>query len=101
MDLLKGIHYEIQDSKKILDHVRSNTLTTSKETKNAAWQVSELRSGSVSAQKGSLLYVISEDLRTATQSTMDALGKSVKAVNETIEAGVNPEKSLKRKYEEA
>ena len=55
----------------------------------------------MSAQKGSLLYVISEDLRTATQSTMDALGKSVKAVNETIEAGVNPEKSLKRKYEEA
>ena len=106
LDVLKGIHYEIQDSKKILDHVRSNTLTTSKETKNAAWQVSELRSGSVgkgsvSAQKGSLLYVISEDLRTATQSTMDALGKSVKAVNETIEAGVNPEKSLKRKYEEA
>ena len=107
LDVLKGIHYEIQDSKKILDHVRSNTLTTSKETKNAAWQVSELRSGSVdgkgsvSAQKGSLLYVISEDLRTATQSTMDALGKSVKAVNETIEAGVNPEKSLKRKYKEA
>ena len=54
----------------------------------------------MSAQKGSLLYVISEDLRTATQSTMDALGKSVKAVNETIEAGVNPEKSLKRKFEE-
>ena len=106
IDVLKGIHYEIQDSKKILDHVRSNTLTTSKETKNAAWQVSELRSGSVdgkgsvSAQKGSLLHVISEDLKTATQSTLDALGKSVKAVNETIEAGVNPEKSLKRKFEE-
>ena len=47
IDVLKGIHYEIQDSKKILDHIRSNTLTTSKETKNAAWQVSELRSGSV------------------------------------------------------
>ena len=53
-----------------------------------------------SAQKGSLLYVISEDLKTATQSTFDALAKSVKSVNETIEAGVNPEKSLKRKFEE-
>ena len=106
IDVLKGIHYEIQDSKKILDHIRSNTLTTSKETKNAAWQVSELRSGSVdgkgtvSAQKGSLLYVISEDLKTATPSTFDVLAKSVKSVNETIEAGVNPEKSLKRKFEE-
>ena len=106
IDVLKGIHYEIQDSKKVLDHIRSNTLTTSKETKNAAWQVSELRSGSVdgkgtvSAQKGSLLYVISEDLKTATQSTFDVLAKSIKSVNETIEAGVNPEKSLKRKFEE-
>ena len=106
IDVLKGIHYEIQDSKKILDHVRANTLTTSKETKNLGWQVSELRSGSVdgkgtvSAQKGSLLYIISEDLKTATQSTFDVLAKSVKSVNETIEAGVNPEKSLKRKFEE-
>ena len=55
-----------------------------------AWQVSELRSGSVdgkgtvSAQKGSLLYVISEDLKTATQSTwLMQLAKSVKSVNET------------------
>ena len=54
----------------------------------------------MSAQKGSLLYIISEDLKTATQSTFDVLAKSVKSVNETIEAGVNPEKSLKRKYEE-
>ena len=106
LDVLKGIHYEIQDSKKILDHIRANTLSTSKETKNLGWQVGELRSGSVDAkgtvstQKGSLLYIISEDLKTATQSTFDALAKSVKSVNETIEAGVNPEKSLKRKFEE-
>ena len=106
LDVLKGIHYEVQDSKKILDHIRANTLSTSKETKNLGWQVGELRSGSVdakgtlSSQKGSLLYIISEDLKTATQSTFDALAKSVKSVNETIEAGVNPEKSLKRKYEE-
>ena len=95
IDVLKGIHYEIQDSKKTLDHVRANTLTTSKETKNLGWQVSELRSGSVDG-KG----IISEDLKTATQSTFDVLAKSVKSVNETIEAGVNPEKSLKRKFEE-
>ena len=39
-------------------------------------------------------------MKTATQSTFDVLAKSVKSVNETIEAGVNPEKSLKRKFEE-
>ena len=106
LDVLKGIHYEVQGTKGILDHIRANTLSRSKETKNLGWQVGELRSGSVdakgtvSAQKGSLLYIISEDLKTATQSTFDALAKSVKSVNETIEAGVNPEKSLKRKFEE-
>ena len=106
LDVLGRIHHEVQGTKGILDHIRSNTLSTSKETKNLGWQVGELRSGSVdakgtvSAQKGSLLYIISEDLKTATQSTFDALAKSVKSVNETIEAGVNPEKSLKRKFHE-
>ena len=106
LDVLGRIHFEVQDTKKIMDHIRSNTLSTSKETKNLGWQVGELRSGSVdakgtvSAQKGSLLYIISEDLKTATQSTFDALAKSVKSVNESIEAGVNSEKSLKRKFHE-
>ena len=106
LDVLGRIHFEVQVTKKIMDHIRSNTLSTSKETKNLGWQVGELRSGSVdakgtvSAQKGSLLYIIIEDLKTATQSTFDALAKSVKSVNESIEAGVNPEKSLKRKFHE-
>ena len=42
----------------------------------------------------------SEDLKTSTQSLLDAMAKSVKALNETVEAGVNPEKSLKRKFQE-
>ena len=45
LDVLGRIHFEVQDTKKILDHIRSNTLSTSKETKNLGWQVSELRSG--------------------------------------------------------
>ena len=106
LDVLGRIHYEVQGTKELMGHVRSNTLSTSKETKNLGWQVGELRAGSVDAQgtisanKGSLLYLISEDLKTATQSVMDAMAKSVKSVNETIEGGVNPEKSLKRKFEE-
>ena len=31
---------------------------------------------------------------------MDAMASSVRALKETVEAGVNPEKSLKRKFEE-
>ena len=98
---MKGIHYEVQGTKGILEHVRSNTLSTAKETKDLKWHVSELRSGTVDGQgkvtanKGSLLYIISEDLKTATQSTFDALATSVKSVKESIEGGVNPEKSLK------
>ena len=106
LDVLGRTHYEVQGTKGLLEHVRSNTLSTAKEAKALGWQVGELRSGStdsqgtVSSNKGSLLYIISEDLKTSTQSLLDAMAKSVKALNETVEAGVNPEKSLKRKFQE-
>ena len=106
LDILGRIHYEIQGTKELTGHVRSNTLSTSKEIKALIWQVGELRSGStdssgtVSSNKGSLLYLISEDLKTSTQSVLDAMATSVKALKETVEAGVNPEKSLKRVFQE-
>ena len=106
LDVLKGIHYEVQGTKGLLEHVRSNTLSTAKEAKDLKWHVSELRSGTVDAQgkvsanKGSLLYLISEDLKTSTESVMGAMATSVRNLKEIVEAGVNPEKSLKRKYEE-
>ena len=56
--------------------------------------------GTVSSNKGSLLYLISEDLKTSTESVMGAMATSVKNLKEIVEAGVNPEKSLKRKFEE-
>ena len=106
LDVLGRIHYEVQGTKGLLEHVRSNTLSTAKETKALGWQVGELRSGSTDAQgtvssnKGSLLYIISEDLKTSTESVMGAMATSVKNLKEIVEAGVNPEKSLKRKYDE-
>ena len=106
LDVLKGIHYEVQGTKGLLEHVRPNTLSAAKEAKDLKWHVSELRSGSVDAQgkvsanKGSLLYLISEDLKTSTESVMGAMATSVRNLKEIVEAGVNPEKSLKRKYEE-
>ena len=50
LDVLKGIHYEVQGTKGLLEHVRSNTLSTAKEAKDLKWHVSELRSGTVDAQ---------------------------------------------------
>ena len=79
LDVLGRIHFEIQGTKGLTEHVRSNTLSTAKEVKALGWQVGELRSGStdsqgtVSSNKGSLLYLISEDLKTATQSVMNAM----------------------------
>ena len=79
LDVLKGIHYEVQGTKGLLEHVRSNTLSAVKEAKDLKWHVSELRSGTVDAQgkvssnKGSLLYLISEDLKTSTESVMGAM----------------------------
>ena len=46
LDTLGRIHYEIQGTKELIGHVRSNTLSTSKEIKALIWQVGELRSGS-------------------------------------------------------
>ena len=106
LDVLGRIHYEIQGTKELTGYVKSNTLSTSKEVKALSWQVADLRSGStdsqgtVSSNKGSLLYLISEDLKTSTQSVLNAMATSVKAVKETVEAGVDPEKSLKRKFDE-
>ena len=37
-------------------------------------------------------------MKTATQSVLEALGKSVTAIQETIEKGVHPDKSHKRKF---
>ena len=105
-DLQRKMHYELQGIKDLCNHVRSNTLNTCKELKNVQWQVSEMRSGTtdangvVSGNKGSLIYLMHEDMKTSVQSIMEALGSSVKALQETVEAGVNPEKSLKRKYQE-
>ena len=105
-DLQHKMHYELQGIKDLCNHVRSNTLTMCKELKNVQWQVSEMRSGTtdgngvVSGSKGSLIYLMHEDMKTSVQSIMEALGSSVKALQEAVEAGVNPEKSLKRKYQE-
>ena len=105
-DLQRKMHYELQGIKDLCNHVRSNTLNTCKELKNVQWQVSEMRSGTtdangvVSGNKGSLIYLMHEDMKTSVQSIMEALGSSVKALQEAVEAGVNPEKSLKRKYQE-
>ena len=96
---------ELGQAREMLTHIRSNTMATSKDVKNCAWQLSELRSGAtdrngaVTSQAGSLLYLLSEDTKTSCQATLEVLGKSVTAIQEAIEKGVNPEKSLKRKFE--
>ena len=100
------MHYELQGIKDLCNHVRTNTLNTIKELKNVQWQVSEMRSGTtdangaVSGNKGSLIYLMHEDMKTSVQSIMEALESSVKALQEAVQAGVNPEKSLKRKHQE-
>ena len=67
--------------------------------------MSELRSGTadqngaVTSQSGSLLYLVSEDMKTSCQAVLDVLGKSVTPVQESTEKGVHPERSHKRKLE--
>ena len=57
---------ELGQAREMLVHIRSNTMATSKDVKNCAWQMAELRSGAtdpngaVTSQAGSLLYLLSE-----------------------------------------
>ena len=104
-DQQKKMVSELGQCREMLVHVRNNTKQATQDLKNVAWQMSELRSGAadqngeVTAQKGSLLYLVSEDLKTSCQAVMDVLGKTVTAIQDSIEKGVHPEKSHKRKLE--
>ena len=103
-DLQRKMHYELQGIKDLCNHVRSNTLNTCKELKNVqsprCGRALQMPMGLFRGNKGSLIYLMHEDMKTSVQSIMEALGSSVKALQEAVEAGVNPEKSLKRKYQE-
>ena len=83
--------YQVQET---LTHIRTNTMSTSKEVKNCTWQLSELRSGAAD-QSGAVSFQAGSS---ATQSVLEALGKPVTAIQETIEKGVHPDKSHKRKF---
>ena len=102
-DQQKKMINELSQVRDLLNHIRSNTMNTSKEVKNCTWQLSELRSGSVdqkgevNSQAGSMLYLLDEKLKTATQSVLGALGKYVTSIQESIEKGVHPEKSHKKR----
>ena len=104
-DQQKRMVSELGQCREMLVHVRNNTKEATKDLKNCAWQMSELRSGSadqngaVTSQSGSLLYLVSEDMKTSCQAVLDVLGKSVTLVQESIEKGVHPERSHKRKLE--
>ena len=104
-DQQKRMVSELGQCREMLVHVRNNTKESVKDLKNCAWQMSELRSrgtdqkGAVTSQSGSMLYLISEDLKTSWQATLDALHKSVSAIQDSIEQGVHPERSHKSKME--
>ena len=104
-DQQKKMVSELGQCREMLAHVRNNTKESVKDLKNCAWQMSELRSGAtdqsgaVTGQAGSMLYLISEDLKTSCQATLEAMHKSVTAIQTSIEQGVHPEKSHKRKLE--
>ena len=104
-DQQKKMVSELGQCREMLVHVRNNTKQATQDLKNVAWQMSELRSGAtdqsgaVTTQAGSMLYLVSEDLKTSCQAMLEAMGKSVTAIQDSIEKGVHPERSHKRKLE--
>ena len=104
-DPQKKMVAELGQAREMLVHIRSNTKEATKDLKNCGWQMSELRSGATdqngaaTTQSGSLLYLLSEDMKTSCQAVLEAMGKSVTIIQEAMEKGVHPERSHKRKLE--
>ena len=80
-DQQKRMVAELGQAREMLVHVRSNTKDATKDLKNCAWQLSEFRSGAtdqsgaVTAQSGSLLYLLSEDMKTSCHGGVGCYGK--------------------------
>ena len=106
-ELRKSVVREITATKEILSHVRPNTNGHTKELKKLTWEVAELRtggqskdSGAVTGQSGSLLAAIGNGFENQIGVLLEGITRCSHAIQEAVEKGVNPEKSLKRKREE-
>ena len=98
---------EITATKEILSHVRANTNGHTKELKNLLWEVAELRtggqskdSGAVASQSGSLLAAIGNGFENQIGLLIEGITRCSHAIQEAVQKGTDPEKSLKRKREE-
>ena len=98
---------EITAVKEILSHVRTNTHLHTKEIKNLQWQANEIRtggksrdSGEVSDQSGSLVATCVVSLENNMGLLLEGLTKFSRNIQEAVERGTDPSKSLKRKYDE-
>ena len=106
-ELRKAVVREKTATKEILSHVRANTNGHTKEMKNLIREVAELRTGgqskdpgAVTGQSGSLLAAIGNGFENQIGLLLEGITRCSHAIQEAVEKGVNPEKSLKRKREE-
>ena len=103
----KAVVREITATKEILSHVRANTNGHTTALKNLLWEVAELRtggqskdSGAVTSQSGSLLAAIGNGFENQIGLLLEGITRCSHAIQEAVQKGTDPEKSLKRKRKE-
>ena len=102
-ELRKAVVREITATKEILSHVRANTNGHTKELKNLLWEVAELWTGgqskdpgAVTSQSGSLLAAIGNGFENQIGFLLEGITQCSHAIQEAVQKGTDPEKSLKR-----
>ena len=120
--LQEGFNKTLQQLEEYCKHVRGNTNDlkgSASQIKNAAtniqWELSELRtggktasSGAVDSNGGSMLAAIGVAIQNEATNLLEGFNKIAlnlqselgKSIQESVERGTDPEKSLKRKYED-
>ena len=101
----KVIH-ELNQTKQVAEHIRTNVNKVNREQKNTSGEIREMRTSSLSTdgtatvKGGSLLGALDISLSNGFHSVLEAMGRTTARLQSAIEAGVDPEKSFKRKAEE-
>ena len=106
-EMRKKILFEIGGAKEFLSHIRSNTQSVSKSFQNLVWETQELRcggkdaaSGTVSNNGDSLIAALNVTMENLGTLILEHLNKMGLEIEDAVEKGTDPDKSLKRKREE-
>ena len=98
--------HALNQTKQVAEHIRTNVTKVNGEQKNTTGEIREMRTSSLSTdgtatvKGGPLFGALDISLSNGFHSVLEAMGRTTARLQSAIEAGMDPEKSFKRKAEE-